>query len=242
MATFTTVYHRKPYPGIDPAAPQNSMKGRSVLIAGATSGIGLATAHSYLKASPSQIIILGRREEVLTAAVSELNSARPENSPTKITGKQCDIANPAQVEKLWADLKSEHLQADILILNAAATTSNKVARLHDMTPFFDMNVTANLRMADAFLAQGPATGKVIINVSTMAAHASLGNTLNVVAYGSSKAAGAAAIQAAADCIPVEECFILNVHPGAILTESARRAGYEENSIPWDDREFVPSPS
>jgi NAD(P)-dependent dehydrogenase (short-subunit alcohol dehydrogenase family) len=242
MATFTSIYHRKPYPAIDPAAPQNSMHGRSVLIAGATGGIGLATAHAFLKASPSQIIILGRRESALTAAVAELNAARPTSSPAKIIGKQCDISDPAHVNKLWEGLKSEHIEVDILILNAAnISVSSTHKRLQDMIPFFDMNVSAGLRMADGFLEQGPRNGKVIINVSTMAAHGSLGNTIGVVAYGASKAGGAAAFQAAADCTPATECFILNVHPGAVLTPSARENGWDENTVPWDDGKFCHVP-
>ena len=147
------------------------MQARSVVIAGATGGIGLATAHAYLKAFPKCIIILGRRKEALLAAISELNNARVANSVTKIIGKQCDISNSAQVDRLWADLKSEHVQPDILILNAAAVSAKPESkRLQEMVPFFDMNVTAGLRMADGFLEQGPPTGKVILNVSSMAAH------------------------------------------------------------------------
>lgn len=235
MATFTSTYHRKPYPAIDPSAPQNSMHGRAVLVAGATGGIGLATAYAFLKASPSRIIILGRRESAITEAVAELNAARPTSSPTNIIGKQCDISNIAQVDKLWEGLKTERIEVDILILNAAnISVTSTTKRLQDMIPFFDMNVSAGLRMADGFLEQGPGTGKVIINVSTMAAHGSLGNTIGVVAYGASKAGGAAAFQAAADCIPATECFVLNVHPGAVLTSSARGNGWDENTVPWDD--------
>ena len=59
---------------------------------------------------------------------------------------------------------------------------------------------------------------------------------NLAAYGASKAAGAAAFQAAADCMPATECFVLNVHPGAVLTSAARENGWDENTVPWDDCE------
>ena len=237
MATFTSIYHRKPYPAIDPAAPQNSMADRSVLIAGATSGLGLATAHAFVKASPEHVVILGRREEMLFSAVTELESARSAGSLTKIIGKQCDIGNQAQVDALWTDLKDSAIRISILILDAAATSLHPGNRLQDMVPSFDMNVFAGLRMADAFLAQGSPNGKVLINVSSMAAHCSMGPTLNAGAYSASKAAGAAAFQAAAEWKLVEEVQIINVHPGATLSESARRNGYDENTIPWDDCEW-----
>lgn len=213
------------------------MTGRSVLIAGATSGIGLATAHAYIKASASVIVILGRRTDVLSAAVAELEEARPANSTTKVSGKQCDIADTSQIDKLWSDLNAENLSIDILILNAAATAPS-MTRLTDMSSSFMLNVLSNLHMADLFLVQGPVTGKALINVSTMAVHTSMGNQLSQAAYSSSKAAAASAFQNVADCKPVEEVQILNVHPGATLSESARKNGYDENSIPWDDRKLT----
>lgn len=237
MATFTSTYHRAPYPAIDPTAPQNSMSGRSILIAGATGGIGLAAAHAYLKASPASIVILGRREEALSAAVAELENARPASSTAKIVGKQCDISDQKHIERLWADLHAQNIPIGVLVLNAAAMTSNTATRLSDIIPFLDMNAAAGLRMADHFLAQGPPTGKVLINVSSMAAHVTIGDQLSNSAYSASKAAGAAAFQFAADCKAVEEVQIINVHPGAILTDSARKSGYDEGTIPWDERKL-----
>jgi NAD(P)-dependent dehydrogenase (short-subunit alcohol dehydrogenase family) len=238
MATFTSTYHRSSYPAIDPTAPQNSMSGKGVLLAGATAGIGLATAHAFLKASPAYIVILGRREEGLLGAFAELESARPVTSKTKIIDMRCDIGNQTHIDKLWSDLRTDNIPIDVLVLNAAATSNSGATRLQDMIPFFDMNVVAGLRMADCFLGQGPPTGKVLINVSSMAAHVTLGDQLSNVAYSASKAAGSAAFQFVADCKPVEEVQIINVHPGAILTGSARKAGYDEGTIPWDDRELT----
>jgi NAD(P)-dependent dehydrogenase (short-subunit alcohol dehydrogenase family) len=214
------------------------MTGRGVLLAGATAGIGLATAHAFLKASPAYIVILGRREEGLSAAVAELESTRPATSTTKIIGMRCDISNQTHIDKLWSDLRTDNIPIDVLVLNAAATTNTRAECLRDMIPFFDMNVVAGLRMADCFLGQGPPIGKVLINVSSMAAHVTMGDRLKNAAYSASKAAGSAAFQFVADCRPAEEVQIINVHPGAILTGSARKAGYDEGTIPWDDGELT----
>lgn len=140
--------------------------------------------------------------------MTELNSARPVNSPAKITGQHYGIADPTRVDKLWVDLESDNIAVDVPVLNAAESSSAKITDLQKMTPFFNMNITANPRMADGFVKQGPLTGKLIINISSIAIHAcGHGNMLNVTAYGSSKAAAASALQAAADCKSVEECQI-----------------------------------
>ena len=61
--------------------------------------------------------------------------------------------------------------------------------------------------------------------------------MNTPAYSASKAAGVAAFQAAAEWESAEEVQIINLHPGATLSESARRNGYDENMILWDDCEW-----
>lgn len=54
------------------------------------------------------------------------------------------------------------------------------------------------------------------------------------AYSASKAALANLLQHLAEEIPSTQAQIINIHPGAILTEAAYSAGYSENSLPWDD--------
>ena len=162
MATVTSIYRRKPYAAIDPTSPANSHSGRTVLITGSTSGIGLATAGAFIKASAATVIILGRREAVLSDALEKLETSRPKGSVTKILGRVCDITKQDDADRLWKELKQDGFEVDILILNAALAT--QVGVLLEGTEatwkLFETNVLANLRMTERFLAQGPRHGKV----------------------------------------------------------------------------------
>ncbi|OKO89582.1 hypothetical protein PENSUB_13648 [Penicillium subrubescens] len=53
-------------------------------------------------------------------------------------------------------------------------------------------------------------------------------------YGASKNAAALLLKLMARNVSVDEIHILSFHPGAVLTETARAYGYDENSLPWDD--------
>lgn len=161
MTTLTKVHHRKPYPAIDPSSPANSQAGRTILVTGSSAGIGFEIAKAFITASASCVIILGRRQEVLTAAVKELEASLPADATVKILARKCDIGNAKETEALWVYLKREGIDVDVMILNAAKTGpmtfSGEVARVWDS---FEVNVLANLTMTRKFLAQGPEKGKV----------------------------------------------------------------------------------
>jgi NAD(P)-dependent dehydrogenase (short-subunit alcohol dehydrogenase family) len=54
-------------------------------------------------------------------------------------------------------------------------------------------------------------------------------------YCASKNAGTLLMQLIAKDTPPEKMQVISFHPGAILTQTVRRAsGYDENSFPWDD--------
>ena len=57
-------------------------------------------------------------------------------------------------------------------------------------------------------------------------------------YGLTKSAGTLAMQQIAKDVLPETMQIVSFHPGSILTDAARRAGYEKFDIPWDDGEHI----
>ena len=57
-------------------------------------------------------------------------------------------------------------------------------------------------------------------------------------YGLTKSAGTLAMQQIAKDVLPEAMQIVSFHPGSILTDAARRAGYADFDIPWDDGEII----
>ena len=53
-------------------------------------------------------------------------------------------------------------------------------------------------------------------------------------YGTSKMAATFLFQKMAGELSPEKVQSISFHPGAVLTEPARKAGYDETTLPWDN--------
>src|SRR3984885_10362688 len=85
------------------------LDGKIAVITGGSSGIGLATAKRFA-AEGAKVVITGRRQEALDAAVKEIGSSA--------TGIQGDAGNLADLDKLYAEIKRQHDRIDVLFVNA----------------------------------------------------------------------------------------------------------------------------
>ena len=85
------------------------LNGKVAVITGANSGIGLATAKRFA-AEGARVFMTGRRKKELDAAVAEVGH----NS----RGVEGDVANLADLDRLFAVVKDEAGAIDILFANA----------------------------------------------------------------------------------------------------------------------------
>jgi NAD(P)-dependent dehydrogenase (short-subunit alcohol dehydrogenase family) len=79
------------------------------VITGGNSGIGLATARRFI-ADGAQVIITGRSQEALDAAVSELGD--------RATGIRSDVTNIEDLDRLFAQVQEKFGRIDVLFANA----------------------------------------------------------------------------------------------------------------------------
>jgi len=101
------------------------LKGRRALITGGGTGLGKSIARRYLELG-AQVVICGRRAEVLDATCRELT----QSTGGRIEGKVCDVRDAASVEALIEDVWRT-APLDILVNNAAA---NFIARTERLSP------------------------------------------------------------------------------------------------------------
>ena len=87
----------------------NKLKGKVAVITGATSGMALATAKLFVEEG-AYVFITGRRQKELDAAVKGIGS--------NVTGVQGDAGNLADLDRLYATVKKEKGQIDILYASA----------------------------------------------------------------------------------------------------------------------------
>jgi len=96
------------------------LAGKTVLITGASSGIGRSTAIEFSRTSPTiKLIVTARREEALKelAATIEKESI----GATKVLSARLDVSDPADVKGFLARLPEEWREVDVLVNNAYAS-------------------------------------------------------------------------------------------------------------------------
>mgnify|MGYP002619891755 CR=1 FL=1 len=107
---------------------------RLVLVTGGTRGIGRACA-DFFAANGDAVAICGRDLDGAQAAAKEMGGG--------VTGFQCDMAEPAQIEKLIADVTEQLGPISVLVNNAGLTKDGLLMRMKDED--WDAVMNANLR-------------------------------------------------------------------------------------------------
>jgi NAD(P)-dependent dehydrogenase (short-subunit alcohol dehydrogenase family) len=93
----------------------SKLTGRTAVITGGSSGIGLATAEQFV-AEGAYVYITGRRQKELDAAVAQIGG--------NVTGVQGDVANLEDLDRLYAQIAREKGHIDILFANAGIASQN----------------------------------------------------------------------------------------------------------------------
>ncbi len=109
---------------------------KTVLITGASAGIGLACARHFAEAG-AQVILLARGAERLEAAVREIISAGG-----RAVGWVADVGIDAECDRVLAQVQKEYGGLDVLVNNAG---------LHHRGPFLENDAEALAAMVDVNL-------------------------------------------------------------------------------------------
>ncbi|KAK0647094.1 hypothetical protein B0T16DRAFT_458956 [Cercophora newfieldiana] len=233
-------FHKKPYPAISPLRPELAQAGKTILVAGASSGIGYSIARAFVQAKASRVILLGRREGPLKTAATTLATFSKDNTTTVIP-IVCDVTNPSDTARVFDTLKADNIFVDVLVLNAATTGEIKpllAAGLDSVWRAFEVNVRTLLDLSSRFhkqeFPQGQPRQKYIVNVSTSAIHNFETDAHVLPTYGLTKNSGTLLMQQIAKDVSPDDMQIVSFHPGGILTESAAKAGITEEMYDWDD--------
>jgi len=110
------------------------LEGKVAVITGATSGMGLATAKLFVDEG-AYVFITGRRQEQLEAAVQEIGR--------NVTGVRGDVANLADLDRLYATVKSLQGHIDILYASAGIGEFASIGEITEQ--HFDSIVGVNMR-------------------------------------------------------------------------------------------------
>lgn len=191
------------------------------LITGASAGIGAACA--VLAAQRGYDVALTYNSDP-AGAKAVAAAAGEAGARTHII--QCDVADPAAIEAMYATVDAEFGRLDALVNNAGIVdqatrvTQMSHARLRQM---FDVNVIGAIEVAQGAVVRMEAAGKgVIVNITSAAAR--LGSANQYVDYASSKAAMDIFTKGLSDEVAAKGIRVMAVAPGLIDTEIHAKGG------------------
>ncbi|WP_127504717.1 SDR family oxidoreductase [Actinoplanes solisilvae] len=153
------------------------LQDRTAVITGATSGIGLATARRFA-AEGAHVFITGRRKDALDTAIAEIGA--------DVTGVQGDVANLADLDRLFEAVTRQGRGIDVLFANAGGESFRRLEEIDEQhfDEIFATNVKGLLFTVQKALPLLNEGASVILTGSTSATTG--GEAFGV--YGASKAA------------------------------------------------------
>jgi short-subunit dehydrogenase len=161
-----------------------AVRGKTIMITGASSGIGESAAMQIGEAG-GKILLVARTKEKL----EEVAAAVQDKGGTAFV-HPCDLSNPDDVERMAQEVLAKHGHVDILVNNAGKSIRRSVDRsydrFHDYQRTMALNYFAPVKlMLDLLPVMREYGSGHIINVSTIGLQI---NTPRFAAYLASKAA------------------------------------------------------
>lgn len=137
------------------SAAAKRLEGKTIVITGASSGIGRSTALEFARTAPNQnlrIILTARRDDVLKEVAAEI--AKETNGGVKVLPVKLDVSDPAAVRGFVGGLPEEWRDINVLVNNAGLVKGvDKVGDIaeDDINIQFQTNVTGLINMTQAVL-------------------------------------------------------------------------------------------
>lgn len=194
------------------------LEGKTAAVTGGSTGIGLATA-ARLAAEGAHVFITGRRKDALDRAVESIGSA--------VTAVPGDVAEPADLDRLYDAIRARDRGLDVLFANAGFATLAPLAQAtaEDFDQMFGVNVRGALLTVRKALPLLNDDASVVFNDSIRADDGKEGFGV----YAASKAAMRSLARTWANELKGRGIRVNTVAPGAIDTPGADLAIGEDKA-------------
>lgn len=188
------------------------LKGKAVVITGASRGIGEAAARLFAQAG-AKVVLAARSVAACQAITDEIAEAGGEARAVA-----CDVADPQSVADVVATCENLFGGLDILINNAGVI--EPIGRIEDLSPedfgrVIDVNLKGVFNGLHAALPRMAAKGGVIVNISSGAATSPLEGWSH---YCASKAGALMLTRAAERENQNGPVRVVGLSPGTVATE------------------------
>ncbi|KAJ5098319.1 hypothetical protein N7532_005320 [Penicillium argentinense] len=136
------------------SAMAKRLEGKTILVTGASSGIGASTAKEFARTSPKnlKLILTARRIDSLKKVAAEIKEEVGDG--VQVLPVKLDVSNPEEINNFVPSLPAEFKEIDVLVNNAGLVKGVAQApgiAAEDMKVMFDTNVTGLINMTQAVL-------------------------------------------------------------------------------------------
>lgn len=201
------------------------MAKETALITGASSGIGLELAELFA-ADGSDLVLVARREDRLKELADRLET----QNGVKVHVLPKDLSEPKAPDEIFAQLKKEKIQVDVLVNNAGFGVKGIIPEI-DLDQQLDMvqvNVKALTHLTRLFLPGMIERGYGgVLNVGSLAAFQP---GPNLAVYFATKAYVLSYTEALAEEISNPDIQISCLAPGPVRTEFGEKSDLEDSLL------------
>ena len=160
-------------------------KEKTVIVTGAGSGIGRATAIRFANEG-ANVVLVGRSAETLQETAEAFPQDRTWIHTDNFLTVICDISVEAQVQEMMKRVIDKFERIDVLVNNAGKAIQGKITELssEDWESAIDVNLNGTFYVCQAAMPHLIATKGNIITVSSLSG---IGGDWNMAAYNAAKA-------------------------------------------------------
>jgi len=199
------------------------LRGCTILVTGASSGIGLA-ASEELAAMGAELVLVGRDPTRLAAAAA---AVRARSAAGPVSTLACDLSSLAAVRGLTAEVLGRHPRLHVLVNNAGGVSPTRQVTADGLERTFAVNHLAPYLLTrlllDRLVASAPARIVTVSSVAHRRAHLDFGDLqlergyAIMRAYGQSKLANVLFTRELARRLAGTRVTANCLHPGAVAT-------------------------
>jgi NAD(P)-dependent dehydrogenase (short-subunit alcohol dehydrogenase family) len=113
----------------------DKFRGKVAVITGASTGIGMATAKRFIQEGMDHVFISGRRKDALDRAVEQIGK--------NVTAVQGDVANLADLDRLYEAVRRKNRKIDVIFANAGIAQLAPFGTVDEN--FYDLHFDANAK-------------------------------------------------------------------------------------------------
>ncbi|KAK8119561.1 NADP-dependent L-serine/L-allo-threonine dehydrogenase ydfG [Apiospora kogelbergensis] len=204
------------------SAVAKRLEGKTIVITGASSGIGRSTAFEFARTAPKnlKLILTARRIDTLKQIAADI--AKEVGDGVKVLPVQLDVSKPEEIRGFVEGLPAEFKEIDVLVNNAGlvkgVAKAPEIAE-DDLNTMFNTNVTGLINMTQAilpiFLKRPDGGAGDIINIGSIAGR-------EPYMGGSIYCATKAAVRSFTDSLRKEliatRVRVMEIDPGQVETE------------------------